>query len=519
MQAKSRLPRLAVVLLVAALAAACQPAPTVRPAPGPATTPQAPGPSPEAMELAARARAEFAAGRPAEAVETLVARERLLRRAEDRRANEQLILDGVAESAARGADVRPQPGMDPVVAGWLELGRIEANAASSPSGVAPQLNAWRQRYPAHPANRGLWKDMSQRLSQGVAPGQRIALLLPLSGRARSAGIAVQDGFLSAYFEQPQGTRPQVSVYDVAASDAPSAYLTAIAEGAQTVVGPLTRSEVASLASMADGRATTVALNYLPDGTVTPMRFYQYALSPEDEAKQAARRAVADGHVSGVALVPANEWGQRVLAAFNEGLAEAGGTLAGRSVYAPGTTDFSALLGELLDLRPSRTPEGRATKVYRADAQFIFVAAQPVTGRLVRTQLRFNYASRLPVYATSDIYEPGAQGNIDLNGVIFPDMPWVIDEGGPAALLRQSAEVAWPDRAAARSRLHAFGYDAYMIVAEIARREAPFSTPINGLTGRLSLDSQGQIHRELGFARIEDGQAVPLPGPGTLFAAP
>jgi len=454
MQAMVRLPRLAVALFCAVLVAACQPSPAVRPAPGPTAAPEAAALPPEAIELAAKARAEFAAGRPAEAVETLVQRDRLLRRADDRRANEQLILDGVAAAASRGVDVRPQPGTDPVVAGWLELGRIEANAALSPAGAGAQLQAWRQRYPAHPANRSLWKELSARLPRGVAPGQRVALLLPLSGRARNAGVAVQDGFLSAYYEQPQGTRPEVSLYDVGASDAPSAYLAAIADGAQVVVGPLTRGEVANLAAMADGSVTTLTLNYLPDGTVTPARFYQYALSPEDEARQAARRAVADGYASGVALVPANEWGQRVLAAFNQGLAEAGGSLAAQSYYAPGTTDFSALLGELLQLRPDRTPEGRPTKVYRADAQFIFVAAQPVTGRLVRTQLRFNYASRLPVYATSDIYEPGAQGNIDLNGVVFPDIPWVIDEGGPAALLRQSAELTWPDPSAARSRLSA-----------------------------------------------------------------
>jgi outer membrane PBP1 activator LpoA protein len=416
-------------------------------------------------------------------------------------------------------DVRPPPGTDPVVAGWLELGRIEANAAMSPAGAGAQLQAWRQRYPAHPANRSLWKEMYARLSRGVAPGNHIALLLPLSGRASSAGTAVQDGFLSAYYEQPQGTRPEVRLYDVGESDAPSAYLAAIADGAQVVVGPLTRGEVANLAAMADGSVTTLALNYLQDGTQTPARFYQFALSPEDEARQAARRAVAEGYVSGVALVPANEWGQRVLAAFNQGLTEAGGTLAAQSYYAPGTTDFSALLGELLQLRPSRTPEGRATKVYRADAQFIFVAAQPVTGRLVRTQLRFNYASRLPVYATSDIYEPGAAGNIDLNGVVFPDMPWVLDEGGPVALLRQAAELNWPDQAVARSRLHAFGYDAYMIVAELTRRQAPFGTPLNGLTGRLTLDAQRQVHRELGFGRIEDGKAVPLPPPGTPLALP
>ncbi len=519
MQATPRLPRLAVALLIATFVAACQPSPAVRPAPGAPTTPQVAGPPPEAVELAEQARAEFAAGRAADAVETLVARERLLRRAEDRRANEQLIVEGVAESASRGVDVRPQPGTDAVVAGWLELGRIEASAGMSPAAATAQLQAWRQRYPAHPANRTLWREMSERLSIGMAAAEHVALLLPLSGRSGNAGLAVQDGFLDAYYDQPQGTRPEIRVYDVADGDAPSAYLQAIADGAQTVVGPLTRAEVANLASMADGRVTTLALNYLPDGSVTPMRFYQYALSPEDEARQAAHRAVADGYASGVALVPANEWGQRVLAAFNEGLAEAGGTLVERSFYAPGTTDFSALLGELLQLRPARTPEGRATREYRADARFIFVGAQPVTGRLIRTQLRFNYASRLPVYATSDIYEPGAQGNIDLNGVVFPDIPWIIDEAGPAALIRQSADLAWPDRGPSRSRLHAFGRDAYAIVSELSRRNVPFGTPLNGLTGRLSLDARGQLHRELGFARIEDGKAVPLPAAGTPLAVP
>jgi outer membrane PBP1 activator LpoA protein len=244
--------------------------------------------------------------------------------------------------------------------------------------------------------------------------------------------------------------------------------------------------------------------------VTPSRFYQFALSPEDEARQAARRAVADGRTSGVALGPATEWGQRVLAAFNEELVAAGGTLVARDVYAAGTTDFGDIITRLLRLTPATTPEGRATRAFRPDAQFIFVAAQPMAGRLIRTQLRFNYAGRLPVYSTSDIFEPGSRGNVDLNGVVFPDMPWVLDAGGPVALLREDMDARWPERAPSRSRLYAFGYDAFAIVAELARRGTPFAAPVPGVTGRLGLDSQGRVHRALDFARIEDGRAEPLP---------
>ena len=44
-----------------------------------------------------------------------------------------------------------------------------------------------------------------------------------------------------------------------------------------------------------------------------------------------------------------------------------------------------------------------------------------------------------MYATSDVYDPAGPGNVDLDGVIFPDMPWVLDPlgvcGGRARLGR------------------------------------------------------------------------------------
>jgi outer membrane PBP1 activator LpoA protein len=463
--------------------------------------------------LATRARAQFALGKVQEAVQTLSSREPLLRGAEARLANEKAIVEGVAAAARRGANIKPPPGASPLMAGWLELGGIEANAAVSSAGAGSQLRAWKLRYPAHPANAALWPQLLERYSVAIEPSSRIALLLPLSGRTAGAGQAVRDGFLSAYYQQPQGTRPEIRLYDVAASDAASAYLAALADGARIVVGPLTREEVARLAAMADGRAKTLALNFLPDGTMTPAEFYQFALSPEDEARQAARRAVADGHGSGVALVPANDWGQRVLAAFNDELNAAGGRLVGRSVYASGTTDYRDLIGALLQLRPSETEDGKQILVYRPDAEFIFVGAQSVSGRLIRTQLRFDYAGGLPMYATSDIFEPGGSGNNDLDGVVFPDMPWVIDSTGPAALERDAVRQTFPDRPLSRSRLYAFGYDAYAIAAELTGRRRPFGTPVAGLTGRLSLDGSGRIHRQLEFVRVERGAPQPLPPPG------
>jgi hypothetical protein len=457
----------------------------------------------DAATLATRARVQFARLQVADAVSSLVARDKLVTGAAERQANQRMIVDGVRAALLRGADARPPEGADPVVAGWLELGRILADQQSGALGTQRRLQAWRARYPTHPASESLWKVAQDR---PVAPGgqpQQVALLLPLSGRAAAAGGAVRDGFMGAYYDG-SAARPKIRIYDVAERDAPSAYLQALADGSDFVVGPLTREEVAALASLADGRATTLALNFLPDNVQVPDRFYQYALSPEDEARLAARRIAADGRASGVTLTPQSDWGRRVQAAFAEEFTAAGGVVVDQADYLPSTADFNDTIRRLL-----RTTGQRGSSP-RPDAQFIFVAAQPVHGRLIRTQLRFNYATALPMYATSDVYDPAGPGNVDLDGVIFPDMPWVLDPYGVAAGAREVADRVFPNRGGQLSRLYAFGYDAYRLVTELPRMRSGSLGPLQGVTGQLAVDAEGRVRRELGWAQIVGGRASPWP---------
>ena len=463
-------------------------------------------PGDDAAALATHARVQFGSLRVADAVKSLIARDPVLASAEDKLANQRMIVDGIRAAVLRGGDARAPVGADPVLAGWLELGRIIADTQAGALGAQRRLQSWHERYPAHPADASLWKGVADRPVATSDQPRQVALLLPLSGRAASAGTAVRDGFLSAYYDNGSTARPRLKIYDVAARDAPSAYLQALADGSDFVVGPLTREEVAALATLADGRATTLALNFLPDGVQVPDRFFQFALSPEDEARLAARRIVADGRMSGVTLVPQSDWGRRVQAAFAEEFAAAGGQVVDQAEYLPSTADFNDLLRRLL-----RTT-GQRGSAPRSDAQFIFVAAQPVYGRLIRTQLRFNYASALPMYATSDIYDPAGSGNVDLDGVIFPDMPWVIDPQGPSASARETAERLWPGRNGQIARLYAFGYDAFRLIGELRRLRAGKSTPLPGVSGRLAVDGQGRVRRELDWAQIVGGRPVPWPQP-------
>jgi hypothetical protein len=461
-------------------------------------------PDGNAKVLATRARVQFGSLRVAEAVRSLIEREQLLTNATDRENNQRMIVEGIAIALERGADARAPAGADAVLTGWLELGRIISDAGAGALGAPRRLQGWRDRHPAHPANESLWRGLVGRPATADDLPRQIALLLPLSGRSEAAGVAVRDGFVAAYYDYGSADRPRLHIYDVAARDAPSSYLQALTDGCDFVVGPLTREEVAALASVADGRATTLALNFLPDGVQVPDRFYQYALSPEDEARLAARRVFADGRTSGVTLSPQSDWGRRVQAAFAEEFSAAGGQLVDQADYPPSTADFNELLRRLLQTT------GQRGSAARADAQFIFVAAQPVHGRLIRSQLRFNYASALPMYTTSDVFDGASQGNFDLDGVIFPDMPWVLDPYGPSAAARDAAERAWPGRSNSFGRLHAFGYDAFRMIGELRRLRGNGSSPLPGLTGRLSVDTEGRVRRELDWAQVVNGKPVPLP---------
>jgi hypothetical protein len=144
---------------------------------------------------------------------------------------------------------------------------------------------------------------------------------------------------------------------------------------------------------------------------------------------------------------------------------------------------------------------------------IFVAANSSNGRQIMPQLKFFGAADLPTYGTSAIWDDGAADVDDLNGVVFPDSPWVIDPDSRARLIKDGLVRHWGKPALGASRLYALGYDAYQLLPEILRQPAPGpfgGGEIPGTTGVLYADTAGRIHRRLSFAEIRGGRALPLP---------
>jgi outer membrane PBP1 activator LpoA protein len=350
-------------------------------------------------------------------------------------------------------------------------------------------------------------------------GPHIALLLPVTGRTAASALSVREGFMTAFYQAPAAQRIPVRVYDTGTVSVADAVSTATREGADFIVGPLTREEVTAAADMPGRHPPLLALNFLPAERPAPAQFYQYALSPEDEARLAAQRVLEDHHRRGVAIVPAGDWGARVLSAFKEELTAGGGELISSEAIDTTRTDFASSITAVLRIsdsiaRARRLESVLGTKLIaeprrRNDIEFIFAPAQANIERLLRPQLRFHYAGDIATYATSDAFEPDPRANEDLEGLMFPDMPWMLG-GDLADAVRSAAHDAWPTGGPHRGRLFAFGFDAYRLAVALRNPGVGGNVSIEGLTGRLSFDSERRVRRELGWAQLHNGELRLLP---------
>jgi outer membrane PBP1 activator LpoA protein len=476
-----------------------------------------PWPAPLAGELLAlRAQAEFAAGRTLDGIRTLEARARLLSGADERRENYSRLVDALTASPAVTSTV--PVAATPYERAWYELGQLLVAAPQADAGtVARRAADWRARNAHHPGAAFLPQsaEMERALAGSTVDAGTadvIALLLPLSGRQQAAGIAVRDGFLAAALAEPAERRPRIDVYDTAALGSVAAYQRALASAARAVAGPLLKEDVASIASGASVAVPTVALNALP-GDAPPFLF-QFALDPEQEARAAARRIAADGRTRGIALFPRNAWGERLHAAFTEEAQAAGVQLTGVQFYDAGSSDFSGPLRAALgryggagerdakgDLRPR---DGAAEAL--AGPQFAFIAAMPPAARALRPQLRFQMAYAMPVYATSDAWDAGPRSVPDLEGLLLPEMPWILHGGDGAPALWEAMQRDWAAASRGRLRLYAFGFDAYQLLRGLDM--AARGVAVNGLTGRLTVTNDGHVLRDTEWAQVQAGRLQP-----------
>lgn len=411
----------------------------------------------------------------------------------------------------------------PDYSGWLELAEIYQQYRTNPTQLVRRLEGWQQANPGHPAADNL-PDSLARLIEGVSSQpEHIALVLPAEGDLSGPGQAVADGFLAGYFlARNQGQEvPELRFYDETRGDIRQVITEAVESGADFIVGPLGRTQVLRVESMENLPVSVLALNRTRRTVISNEQITQFALAPEDEARQVARQAWQSGHRVAGAIRPSGEWGDRVSEAFRSEWEGLGGELVSTEAI-PARDDgrrYLAQVRSLLDIDQSeqRTINIRAvlgTEVEaeprrRQDLDFIFMAVEPDQARQLKPLLDFQFAEDIPVLATSSIVSTSiSDRDRDLSGIHVVEIPWRL-EPNPIRSELTALDIEQFDN---YTRLYAMGLDAWQLIPQLSYLQSDPQARYPGHTGLLRLNEHGQVERELMWAVFRNGQLVPLTTP-------
>lgn len=402
------------------------------------------------------------------------------------------------------------------VRGWYQLALLGRTSSNDLDRHLLEINNWRAEWSSHPAATVLPHELELIETIARDKPQHIALLLPMS---TTAGTIVRDAFMSAYFNLQEigGQVPAVKIYDTnGGTDIRSLHLQARQEGAQLIIGPLLKQDVALLQKEADLGVPTLALNNVEGQTPRSPLLFQFALSPETEARQLANKAWQDGHRRVAVLSPQDEAGNDFYARKRESfLAEwqrLGGQLVALDIYKDNYTSTiaSMLLLTASEQRMNDLQEliGKPIQFVqhrRQDIDFIYLVAQPAPARQIVPSLAYLYAAEIPIYASQDVYSGLSRPveDKDINGVTFGDSPWLLHEEDSG--ITQTRDL-FPMNTAQNMRLQAFGMDAFTLYPRLLLLENSSTTKIPGATGMLMLGPNNNIDRELIWVVIRNGLA-------------
>ena len=422
---------------------------------------------------------------------------------------------------------------DRVLVGWIELALINKRYAGQPRELMQAIEVWKSRFSAHPAQQMMPTDLSSISKAQLIHPVKIAVFLPQTGKLAASGKYIRKGIEAAFYklsEKSDNTiqsQPELKFYNSNVEDIQSLYLQAKNDGMEFIVGPLRKSAITSLIENVNIDIPVLALNMLnkPDNSEIPI--YQFGLPVENEARQVAEKFWSKKLNQAAVLVPDTTLGDRALKAFKEQLQRLDGKVTIARHYVSGQ-DYSKVVRALLAIDDSKKRYQELKKLLgtsiefeerrRQDIKGIFLFSNAEDGRRLKPLIDYYYAQDLPVFSTSRIYHGASPGrrDRDLNKVYFIDIPWLVSQNktpsksstpqqniySKTAIDKEKLKKIWPKTVTGKNaRLFAFGFDAFNLIEQLSVLEAFTHQYLKGKTGRLYLNSQKKIARDLPWVQF------------------
>jgi outer membrane PBP1 activator LpoA protein len=414
----------------------------------------------------------------------------------------------------------------PFVKGWAQLINYSHEFGANTEEFSRYLQLWQQHNPTHPATYILSQLQPEYLSEEkpINKIENIAILLPLSGNQKNAGLAAQQGVLAAYKNNTASTIHYIDTNKVDWENMPYHFAEL---NIDNIIGPLLKPNVEIFlmlcAQHASLQVPTLLLN-LPSNL--PLADYQTALSmrPEDEAIQAAATLSRQNYNNPIILSHRDRVSKRVALAFSHQWK----TSTGNSVdivYFDQGKQMQATLKESLDVNASQTRikllnnrlknNIKSEPRNRRDIDMIYLVGTAAQTRLIKPYIDVNispFAEIIPVYASSRSHsnfndKNNANSKNDLQGLTFTQIPWLLDSKQQNKPLTKLSDKLWPKRTDSLSRIFAMGFDSYNLLGKpYLMKQSPYIRHF-GQTGVLKLNKNNILTRSLIWGRYNNDKVT------------
>ena len=411
---------------------------------------------------------------------------------------------------------------------WIHLVEVHQQHRFDRYGQSLALANWQKRYPDHPASRYVLPTLVANAPFRIEYPRQIALLLPLNSRYQGEAEAFRSGALFMHESDNHPDQPTIKLYDTGLvhQEIRAIYEKAIAEGADFIIGPLGRQAIDQLVSDKRFPVPTLLIGNPTNPASASPNVYQLGMAPEQDGVQLARRAYAAGHRRALIIFAASDWGRRVSTAASNDWARLGGKIVAQTAVPVTSDHFTHAIRRLFHLDHSAARAAALKKVLthrlpfkaiprrRQDVDVIFLFCSRSQAQVINPQIDFLYGHDLPVFSTSHLYH-GTQDrliDLDLDGIILGDMPWILGSNGPRAFRAGGTNNPNTYRGTPLDRLFALGMDAYALSSRITALRTIPEARYAGFSGQLSSDGSGVIRRKLMWAQFQNAELIAMPQP-------
>ena len=408
---------------------------------------------------------------------------------------------------------------EPKISSYLAMYDIIADSNLDDRARQQKLNTWISANADAQLLEKIPAEVYTFLQTPLNNSNKIAVLLPLSGRLAAQADAIKHGIITAYFSgnqtQPDLTdTPAIEFIDTGSSSSIREDVLAIDFMQYShVIGPLLSSHITALEDTLKPGTNTLFLNSTKPKDAHLSASY-FALSPEQEATQIALKMMRSNIANPILIYAPGNRSKRMRNAFldvwkaSQGRTPADVSFSDNKSMRVGITNALGVLQSeqrIKQISNITTEEIHSVTRNRrdVDAFVVFANSQQVEliNPIIESSISLFGNVSLPVYASSYSYSHKQNRNSqrDLRNMVFLDMPFVQPAGRKTGLARQVDDV-FEQPSTSFLRLFAFGYDAFQLVKNNVQMNVFSTISRQGLTGTLSID-KNEIQRDLDMLSI------------------